>query len=211
MSIVNDPPFSSLCRATWFCGVEAAVRRFPAAGRCREMTKSLDQQVQAYLCKRLAELPAELGLAQRDHFLCGISQIAAGADTLFTRACQSLNLPQRIFSCRNPGMLTWRPLEPTALPTSAPPSGQQPCVLSSPHVIQEQVVSDGPDRRTRFEDSNRELLRAATLSFACCGPTRPASPAARPTCWNWQRPAALPCWRSASPCGMDSLASKSTA
>jgi hypothetical protein len=31
------------------------------------------------------------------HFLCGISQIAAGGDFLFTRSCRDLDIPQRIY------------------------------------------------------------------------------------------------------------------
>jgi hypothetical protein len=49
---------------------------------------AFEKAVQRKLVECLAELPGRLGLAHY-HFLCGHSQIAIGADTLFTRACQA--------------------------------------------------------------------------------------------------------------------------
>ena len=57
---------------------------------------SFHDQIQEHLTARLARLPEELSLTPQ-HFLCGISQIAIGADSLFTKACASLSIAQRIF------------------------------------------------------------------------------------------------------------------
>ena len=55
-----------------------------------------EREIEDHLAAVLEALPETLGLAKK-HFLCGISQIAIGADTLFTRACARLGISQRIF------------------------------------------------------------------------------------------------------------------
>lgn len=52
--------------------------------------------VERHLGAVLRELPVRLGLTKR-HFLCGVSQIAVGADMVFTRACATMGMRQRIF------------------------------------------------------------------------------------------------------------------
>ena len=161
MPTINDPP--SLLPCAVQLGFAGSRRFYDLPQDDRRAPMSLYPQVQDYLGKRLGELPAELGLTQKNHFLCAISQVAAGADTLFTQACQSLNLPQRIFlpqprdafleAVGADGVADFSPAErATAL-----------ALLASPHVIQEQVVSDSPDRRARFEDANREILRGSDV------------------------------------------------
>src|SRR5262249_41388308 len=110
----------------------------------------------------LKALQQELGLPA-SHFLCGISQIAIGADTLFTRACQELDIPQRIFlpqprdesfsACDSEGRHDFSDTERKAAES----------LLSSPHIIQERVVSDSSERTTRFEDTNLEILRVSDV------------------------------------------------
>lgn len=70
--------------------------------------RSLEVELQRYLGARLrhpsvpgspADSPClfeDLSLAN-SHFLCAVSQIAIGADTIFTRACRNLGIPQCIF------------------------------------------------------------------------------------------------------------------
>src|SRR6185503_12465688 len=55
----------------------------------------VERQVLSLFIGYLAQLPATLGLTS-DHFLCGVSQIAVGADTVFVRACQSLKIVHRV-------------------------------------------------------------------------------------------------------------------
>ena len=55
--------------------------------------------VEKYLVERLGHLRDDLEL-ESNHFFVGISQLACGADTLFTRACLRAvrqPIPQRIF------------------------------------------------------------------------------------------------------------------
>ena len=52
--------------------------------------------VEAHLTEVIQHLPGQLGMSDQ-HVFCGISQIAIGADAIFTRVCANLNVPQRIF------------------------------------------------------------------------------------------------------------------
>jgi hypothetical protein len=116
------------------------------------------EAVERMLMERLAELPRELGLSPH-HFLCGHSQIAIGADMLFTSACRTLEIPQRI--------LLPQPLDDylAAKSSGGEPDftpGQQAAarqLLASPHIIHEQVVSGAANRNGRFEEVNLELAR----------------------------------------------------
>jgi hypothetical protein len=117
--------------------------------------------LQAGLRDRLSRLALELGLGDK-HFLCGISQVAIGADTLFTRTCAELGILQRIFLPQ--------PREDYLLAegSDGPDFSEEQRetargMLSSPHIIQERVVSDSPDRQKRFEDTNREIVRVSDV------------------------------------------------
>ena len=157
MSIIND--MSHVLPCVVQLGFAGSRRLFDLPKDFRESPNSLYQQVQEYLCTRLGSLSAEIGLAERNYFLCGISQIAVGADTLFTRAWQSLNLPQRIF-LPQPRDAYLEAVGTGGIPDFSPEEqATARSLLSSSHIIQEQVVSDAPDRQTRFEDCNREILR----------------------------------------------------
>ncbi len=112
-----------------------------------------------WLTERLRRLPDELGLGQR-HFVCGVSSLAAGADTLFTRACRELGWPQRVFLPQ--------PREDFLAATGSagpdfPPDqrAEARALFESPHVIQERVLSEAADRHARFEDVNLELARVS--------------------------------------------------
>jgi hypothetical protein len=118
--------------------------------------------VQRRLTTRLGQLRAELGLTDR-HFFCGLSQLAIGADTLFTRTCADLNWPQRFFLPQQ------REDFLNAAGSSGTPDftpGQREvarALFDSPHVVQERVVSDSTDRETRFQDVNLELVRVSDV------------------------------------------------
>ncbi len=118
--------------------------------------------VQLHLEARLRQLPLDLGMSPA-HFLCGISQIAAGGDFLFTRSCRDLDIPQRIYlSERRAEYLS-------AVASDATPDfsdgerEEAEHLLGFGHVIQECVVSDALEREARFEEVNLEIVRVSDV------------------------------------------------
>jgi hypothetical protein len=118
--------------------------------------------VEAYLTERLRHLPELLGFDD-EHFLCGISQLAVGADTVFTRTCQSLDIPQRIFLTEHRDEFLGAFDQENVPDFSEAERVEALELLASPHVIQERVVSDSADREIRFQDVNREIARVSDL------------------------------------------------
>ena len=53
--------------------------------------------IERHLTEAIQQLPVELGMSDQ-HVLCGISQVAIGADAIFTRVCAALTVPQRMFT-----------------------------------------------------------------------------------------------------------------
>jgi hypothetical protein len=121
-----------------------------------------EDRVERWLRERIVKLRAELGLSER-HFWCGISQIAIGGDTVFTRACRDLAIPQRIYL----------PQQREDFLKAASKSGQPDFspdeervareLLESSHIIQERAIATADDRQARFEEVNRELARLANV------------------------------------------------
>lgn len=103
MSIIND--MSHVLPCVVQLGFAGSRRLFDLPKDFRESPNSLYQQVQEYLCTRLGSLSAEIGLAERNYFLCGISQIAVGADTLFTLRVAIPELAAADFLAATPGCL----------------------------------------------------------------------------------------------------------
>ncbi len=111
---------------------------------------------------RIKALHAELGLGP-EHRFCGISQIAVGADMLFTRACSTLGLAQRVFLPQHvDAFLDAQSAEGRPDFTAAEKNDAR-ALIECPHVFDVRVVSDSQDRRTRFEDANREIVRCSDL------------------------------------------------
>jgi len=114
------------------------------------------------LAETLGRLAADLDLSIH-HFLFGISQAAIGGDLLFGRACASVPIPQRIFLPQSRDEFL------SAVGADGNPDftenekRQALELLTSPHVIHEQVVSNSSDRTARFEDANIEILRASDV------------------------------------------------
>jgi hypothetical protein len=119
------------------------------------------QAVLDYLTDCLRKLPEKLGL-RPDHFLCGISQIAIGADTVFTEACKKLAIPQRIFLAQ-PRDLYLQALGTTEPDFNETQRQQAEAWLDSDHIIQERIVSNASDRHRRFEETNLELARVSDV------------------------------------------------
>lgn len=114
------------------------------------------------LVAHLRDLPAALGLSSH-HFLCGISQIAVGADTLFTLACQTLGVPQRVLlPQRRDDYLAAEGSDGTPDFT---PEAQQVArgLLDGPQIIEECVVSHASNRTARFEETNAAILRLSDV------------------------------------------------
>jgi len=129
----------------------------PAAEAARQ-----EAEVADYLARRLASLPQDLELGEH-HFFCAISQIGIGADTAFTRACQERGIPQRIFLPEHEDaylVATGSDGKPD-LPKAAQAITRK--LLDGSHVIERRLVSDAPDRRARFEDTNRAIAAASDL------------------------------------------------
>ena len=119
-------------------------------------------QIQNFLTNQLKGLPDALRLSKA-HFLCGLSQIAVGADTLFTRACRDLDFPQWIV-LPEPRDEFLSAKSPSGTPDFTEQERMEALsLLESPHIIHEQVVSNAPDRASRFEEVNLEILRRSDV------------------------------------------------
>ena len=114
------------------------------------------------LTEALQQMRCALKLSDR-HFCCGLSQLAIGADTCFTRACKVLDWPQRLFLPQQREDFL-RGSRATGTPdftdAQRDPARQ---LFASSHVIQARVVSDASDRRMRFQDVNLELVRVSDV------------------------------------------------
>lgn len=120
------------------------------------------REIRSHLQELLVELPARLKW-QSHHFGCGISQVAIGADMLFTEVCAALPMPQRIFLPQaREEYLSARGAD--HLPDfTVQEQAEAVRLLASPHIIEERVVSHSKDRICRFEDTNLELLKASDV------------------------------------------------
>jgi hypothetical protein len=124
--------------------------------------EEIERQVAAQCEQRLRELPAALGLSDQ-HFLCGVSQLAAGVDTAFASACQVLGMPQRILlpeRADNYLQAASAGGQPDFTPAQRETASQ---LLASPHIIEVRVASTASDRTRRFEETNLALLRGSDV------------------------------------------------
>ena len=118
--------------------------------------------VRRYLHERLGRLHEELGLSDR-HFFCAHSQLAIGADTLFTQACRELAWPQRfLLPQQREDFLNAKGAGGKADFDDAQQQ-QARDLFAGPQVIEARVVSDAADRPTRFNDVNLELVRLSDV------------------------------------------------
>lgn len=140
-----------------------------------EDQQQLEGTIQEKLREQLKELPGKIGM-EPNQFLCGISQLAIGADMLFTRACRELKIPQRIFLPQS--RLAF--LSATGSDGSPDFSDEQhveaEALFAAEHIIQERVVSDSAIRRIRFEDTNLEILRVSDVVVCLIGENATSRP-----------------------------------
>ena len=123
----------------------------------------LHAAVVAHLRRRLESLTGTLGLDKHRHFLCGISQIAVGADTAFTRTCRELDIPQRIFLPQHEDAYLSAIDSRGAADFSEGERAIAESLLASAHIIERRVTSEGSDRQLRFEETNCEITAESDL------------------------------------------------
>jgi len=119
----------------------------------RELARQL-QQV-------LRQLPAALGLSPQ-HFLVGVSQLAAGADLLFSEAIAGLGWGQRLLL---PQVIDdYLSAHGSRGPDFTPQEqARARALLHSPHLIEQRVVTTAAERDARFEDTNLAILAEADV------------------------------------------------
>jgi hypothetical protein len=136
-----------------------------------ESSKALQTELEAKVMRKLKDVLESLkptgtegrALGLREgHFLCGVSQIAIGGDTLFTQACAATQIGQRIFLTNTPNEYF------SASGDSGPDfSGEQRHTaeqfLASDRIFQVRVISTAPCRSTRFVEANLEIARVSDI------------------------------------------------
>lgn len=143
----------------------AGSRRLFDASIGVEIQANLEQQLQSLLMERLKSLslPTAPLMLGPQHFLCTISQLAVGADTLLTRACKSLDIPQRLFLPQHPQEFLAASNSDGIADFNDVQRAEAEALIESPHIIQVRVVSQSSDRHIRFEESNLEILRVSDV------------------------------------------------
>ena len=137
-----------------------------AGTRQLALTAEQSQFVVDLLCRVLKDLPGDVGL-QPCHFLCGISALAIGGDSLFTEACGRLGIPQQIFLPQPRDVfLEARGAHHADFTEEQKIEAER--LLALPHVIQERVVSNASNRPDRFADTNREINRVCDIVVCLC-------------------------------------------
>lgn len=126
-----------------------------------------EAEIEHWLVNRIEGLKRDLGVDSRRR-LCGISSLAAGADTLFGRACRAAGIPQRVFL---PQMLDdfLNAMGSDGADFSAAEAEAARAVLSSPHIIELSIASDSVKRNKRFEDVNRQIVRVSDVVMCLVG------------------------------------------
>lgn len=156
---------SSTAPPTLPCVVQlgfAGSRRLVPGELSADVRSRLHGQIQEYLVNRLGQIPKDLGLSPA-HFLCGLSSLAVGADTLFTRACQARDIPQRVL-LPQPRDVFLSAVGADGTPDFSPEErAEAAALLDSPHVIHEHVASRAEDRGSRFEDVNLAIVKASDV------------------------------------------------
>jgi hypothetical protein len=116
------------------------------------------ERVEGYLAEVIGGLAGELGFGAH-HFLCGISQVAIGADFCFTRVLAAKGIPQRIFLPQHRDEYLNAVGSAGVADFSEEERREAMRLLDGDQVIQERVVSEAADRRMRFEETNIEIIR----------------------------------------------------
>ena len=153
---ISTPPSLPLVVQVGFAG---ARRLWPegAAIDANGFERSLARQLQ----QMLRQLPTTLGLSSQ-HFLVGVSQLAAGADLLFSEAIAQLGWGQRVMLPQlvDDYLTAQGSRGPDFTPTE---QARARALLQSPHLIEQRVVTTAAEREARFEDANLAILSEADV------------------------------------------------
>lgn len=153
---ISTPPSLPLIVQVGFAG---ARRLWPegAAIEADAFESDLARQLQQILQK----LPTALGLSPQ-HFLVGVSQLAAGADLLFSETIAGLGWGQRVML---PQLVDdYLNAQGSRGPDFTPAEqARARALLHSPHLIEQRVVTTAAERDARFEDANLTILAEADV------------------------------------------------
>lgn len=137
-------------------GFSGSRRLLPEAGNQSELLR----QIESCMTDALQAIPEKFNL--NNNFLCGVSQLAVGADTLFARVCQEAKIPQRVFLPQHfDEFVNAKGTQGSDFSESE--KEQATKLFGSDHVIQQRVASSSNDRTTRFEQTNLEILNASDV------------------------------------------------
>jgi hypothetical protein len=141
-------------------GFSGSRRLWDDAGCTAAQIAQREEAVVQHLTRRLAEIKLP-----DNHFLVGISQIACGADTLFSRACaaQAAPIRQRIFLPQHRADFLGAVDSDNKPDFSTAERAEAESILDSECVIQELVVSHAASRSARFEEANVAILRVSDI------------------------------------------------
>lgn len=124
-------------------------------------------ELEKHLKNALEEARTRLSLS-KNHFFCGVSQVACGADMIFSRVCQNSNphsIPQRFLLPQEPEEYF------EAIGSKGPDFNDEQKIeakriLEAENVIQIGVVSHAMNRNDRFREVNSEIARIS--DFVIC-------------------------------------------
>lgn len=148
---------------------------FDGAGLGAAEAQALEADIGRQLTQRLRALPALLGLHER-HFLCGVSQVAVGGDTLFSQACVALGWWQRVL------LPQWLDAYLGATDAQGRPdftpaqASTARALLALPHVIEQRVASATAGRREQFEDVNLAIVAESDVVVCLLRAAAPGRP-----------------------------------
>ena len=148
------PPALPLTLQIGFAGPRRLLEHLPAE-------PGASQQLRDELRAVLAGLAGTLNLGPQ-YFFTAVSQLAVGADTVFTELVAELGWPQRILlpQPRAEFLAAAGSAGPDFLPEQRAHAEQ---LLQSPHIVEERVVSTANTRAERFEETNLRILEEADV------------------------------------------------
>lgn len=146
-------------------GFSGSRNLYDRAGLAQADFARIDAEIEEILRVALLDLRRELGLS-RAHFLAGVSQIAVGGDTLFTRCCgpegraglamQRVMLPQPIDAYLTAEGSSGPDFSPAERETARQ-------LLRRPSIVHIQSVSSADSRAERFTDALHAILAASDV------------------------------------------------
>ena len=170
-----SPPVPLVVPLVVQVGFAGSRQLFDSAGLGAGEVATLEADLAAQLTERLARLPALLGLTEH-HLLCGLSQVAIGADTLFSRSCTALGWWQRVL------LPQWLDAYLGAVDADGRPdfSGPQAAtareLLALPQVIECRVASTSTLRHEQFEDVNLAIVAESDVLVCLLRAAAPGRP-----------------------------------